>query len=213
MLTKLHEEFIQEVKGKQDTLDVTQAHLRAATRELSEQRRQILVWQGKCSEQDVIMQRTRNMQKALAEEDTFDWTGRTVPAVAEGSGSELPPAGPAFQKRGDSSTMSGPVDFQLSLDADPQIPMGDSPATLIRLRRMKLWYERMDKLMEERLRALKGSSAEKEFQCKKIVSLCTGVPIDKVEDVSLILRSILSVAHYMPRCLMIWSLLLRARHR
>lgn len=182
MLTKLHEEFTQEIKSKQDTLDVTQAHLRAATRELSEQRKQIQTWHSRCSELDMVMQRTRNIQKALVEEDTFDWTGRTDPLIAEGS--ELPPAGPAFQKRGENSTMTGPVDISFNMDPDPTIPMGDTPATLIRLRRMKMWYERMERLMDERLRLLKGSSAEKEFQCKKIVSLCTGVPMDKVESVS-----------------------------
>jgi len=31
---------------------------------------------------------------------------------------------------------------------------------------------------------LRGASAEREFQCKKIVALCTGVPVDKVEEVS-----------------------------
>jgi len=32
------------------------------------------------------------------------------------------------------------------------------------------------------LKSLQGVSAEKEFQCKKIVALCTGVPVDKIED-------------------------------
>lgn len=182
MLTKLHEEFTQEIKSKQDNLDVTQAHLRAATRELSEQRKQIQMWQSRCSELDIVMQRTRNTQKALIEEDSFDWTGRTDPVAAEGS--ELPPAGPAFQKRGENSTMSGPVDISFNMDPDPTLPSTDSAATLVRLRRMKLWYERMEKLIDERLRLLKGSSAEKEFQCKKILSLCTGVPVDNIEEVS-----------------------------
>ncbi|KAH8093276.1 transcription factor [Cristinia sonorae] len=181
MVTKLNEEFTQEIKSKQDNLDVTQAHLRAATRELSEQRKQIQTWQGRCSELDIVMQRTRNIQKALLEEDTFDWTGRTDPVPTEGS--ELPPAGPAFQKRGDNSTMTGPVDIVFNMDPDPPIPVTDSAATLIKLRRMKMWYERMEKLMEERLRSMKGSSAEKEFQCKKILSLCTGMPVDSIESI------------------------------
>ncbi|TCD71837.1 transcriptional regulator swi6 [Steccherinum ochraceum] len=179
MLTKLHEEFTQEIKGKQDNLDVTQAHLRAATRELSEQRKQIQTWQSRCSELDIVMQRTRNIQKALVEEDSFDWTGRTD---IHPSGPGRPPAGPAFQRRGENSTMSGPVDIQFNMDPDPAIPMTDTPASLIRLRRMKMWYERMERLMDERIRALKGSSAEKEFQCKKILSLCTGIPIENIED-------------------------------
>ncbi|THH32465.1 hypothetical protein EUX98_g1729 [Antrodiella citrinella] len=179
MLTKLHEEFTQEIKGKQDTLDVTQAHLRAATRELSEQRKQIQTWQARCSELDIVMQRTRNIQKALAEEDSFDWTGRTHPITA---GSEFTPAGPAFQKRGEGSTAMPTIDISFNMEPDATIPTTDSPETLIRLRRMKMWYERMEKLTNERLRLLKGSSAEKEFQCKKILSLCTGIAIDNIES-------------------------------
>ena len=38
--------------------------------------------------------------------------------------------------------------------------------------------------MRAGLQSLLGATAEKEFQCKKIVALCTGLPIDKVEDVS-----------------------------
>jgi len=40
----------------------------------------------------------------------------------------------------------------------------------------------MEELMEARLKSLQGASAEKEYQCKRIVALCTGIPVDKVED-------------------------------
>jgi len=40
----------------------------------------------------------------------------------------------------------------------------------------------MEELMDARLKSLQGASAEKEYQCKKIVALCTGIPVDKVED-------------------------------
>ena len=40
MIQGLSADFAAEIKTKQDSLDVTQAHLRAATRELSEQRKQ-----------------------------------------------------------------------------------------------------------------------------------------------------------------------------
>lgn len=182
MIHGLSADFAAEIKTKQDTLDVTQAHLRAATRELSEQRKQIQVWQSQCAELDLITQRTRNLEKAVEEEDNFDWTGRTE---LDGSDAGLR-AGPAFRNRGPGSTLTGiggPVDLSFDLEEDPALPAADSVASLIRLRRMKLWHQRMDRLMEERIHQLKGASAEKEFQCKKIVSLCTGVPMDKVEDV------------------------------
>ncbi|OCH85493.1 transcription factor [Obba rivulosa] len=181
MIQGLSNDFAAEIKTKQDTLDVTQAHLRAATRELSEQRKQIQTWQGRVGELDQSSQRIRNLEKALEDEDNFDWTGRT-----ELDGSDAgAKAGPAFRVRGQVSTMTGmggSVDLSFNLDAEPTVPVSDSVSSLIRLRRLKIWHERMGRLMHERLQKLQGASAEKEYICKKIVALCTGVPLDKVEE-------------------------------
>ena len=177
MIQTLGNDFQAEIKTKQDALDVTQAHLRAATRELSEQRKQIQQWTQRCGEMDQVQQRIRNLEKALDDEDAFDWTGRTALDGAD--------PGPAFRVRGPASTMTGAgaVDLSFTLDAEPPVPAQDSVASLIKLRRMKMWHERTEWMMDARLRSLQGASAEKEFQCKKIVALCTGVPIDKVEEV------------------------------
>ena len=186
MIQNLSSDFSAEIKSKQDAFDVIQAHLRAATRELAEQRKQIQTWQTKCGELDKYLQRVRNLEQALHDEDRFDWTGRlTVEGLDAG-----PSAGPAFKWRGANSTMvalAGSVDISFDLGeafAEPTLPTGDSAASLVRLRRLKMWHQRAEGLMEARLWNLRGASAEKEFQCKKIVAMCTGVGIDKVEDVS-----------------------------
>ena len=182
MVQNLSADFAAEIKTKQDNLDVTQAHLRAATRELSEQRKQIQAWQARCSELDQVTQRIRNVEHALMDEEKFDWTGRTE----LGGSDALGKAGSAFRRRGQNSTMAGLgglVDVSFNFDAEPILPMGDSVTSLIRLRRMKMWHVRMEDLVRQRLESLRGASAEREFQCKKIVALCTGVPIDKVEEV------------------------------
>ncbi|KAG5647799.1 hypothetical protein DXG03_007721 [Asterophora parasitica] len=181
MIQGLSNDFQAEVKAKQDALDVTQAHLRAATRELAEQRKQVNLWQTRCGELDQINHRVRNVEKAVAEEDQFDWTGRTD--LDGNDGRET--AGPAFQWRGQNSTMvgiGGSVDISFNVDPEPPIPSGDSVANLIKLRRLKIWTLRMEELMKARLKTLQGASAEKEYQCKKIVAMCTGIPIDKVES-------------------------------
>lgn len=76
MIQKLNSDFASEIKSKQDSFDVTQAHLRAATRELADQRRQISAWQQRCSEYDQVSHRIRNIQKALIDEESFDWSGQ-----------------------------------------------------------------------------------------------------------------------------------------
>jgi hypothetical protein len=183
IIHNLSNEFQAEIKTKQDALDVIQAHLRAATRELSEQRKQIQTWQSRCGELDQLNQRVRNVQKALSEEDLFDWTGRTD---LEGNDARES-GGSAFQYRGAASTMigvAGTVDISFSVDSEPPLPAQDSVASLVKLRRMRMWHVRMEELVKARLKGLQGATAEKEYQCKKIVALCTGLPIDKVEDVS-----------------------------
>lgn len=183
MVQTLSTDFQAEIKSKQDALDVTQAHLRAATRELSEQRKQIQAWQARCGELDQITQRVRNIEKALVDEDQFDWTGRSGADGEDGNAD----GGPPFQWRGTSSTMVGvggsAMDISVHVEPDPPLPTGDSVATLVRLRRLNMWHARMEELMNRRLKGLRGASAEKEYQCKKIVALCTGIPIDKVEEV------------------------------
>jgi regulatory protein SWI6 len=217
MIQGLAIEFNAEVKSKQDALDATQALLRTATRELAEQRRQIQQGQASCTELDEVQQRIRNLENALRDEESFDWTGRTevdgtpiLPASASvssnsdtlvsplhsvaASGStastvtspNLGP-GPAFTYRGPASTMAalgGTFDISFNLDADPAIPAVDNPQSLVRLRRMVMWHQRIETLMERRLDRLRGDSAEKELQCRRIVSMCTGVPVDKIEQVS-----------------------------
>src|ERR1700759_1400452 len=117
MIQTLSTDFQTEIKSKQDALDVTQAHLRAATLELAEQRKQIQTWQGKCGELDQIKQRVRNVEQALTDEDQFDWTGRTNLNGVDARET----AGPAFQRRGTNSTLVGmaePVDISFPLEPE-----------------------------------------------------------------------------------------------
>ncbi|KAF8586039.1 apses-domain-containing protein [Ramaria rubella] len=178
MINSLSTEFSSEIKSKQEGLAATQTQLRTSTRSLADQRRQIQSWQSKCGELDQIHQRMRNLEKALAEEDRFDWTGRST---IDGE----PPTKGAFAFRGAESTLTG-VGFDDGathpLEVEPVIPTANSRESLVRMRRMKAWHERTEEMMEARLRQLEGASADKEFQCKKIVSLCTAVPMDQVEQ-------------------------------
>jgi regulatory protein SWI6 len=174
MLQSLNSEFTAELKAKQDALDVTQAHLRAATRELSEQRKQIQTWQTRCGDLDRVQQRMRNVERALAVENAFDWTGRSETDKE---------AGPAFGWRGRAGSITDQAGDGPPIES--LIPTTDSVASLIRLRRFKLWQTRAEQLLRQRLKSLHGASAEKEFQCKKIIALCTGVATDKVDSVSI----------------------------
>lgn len=209
MINSLGSDFQTEIKTKQESLASTQAKLRTSTRSLADQRRQIQSWQTKCGELDQVHQRIRNLEKALAEEDKVDWTGRTA---LEGE----PLTTGAFAFRGPESTLTG-VGFDdmvtNPLEIEPPIPEENTKETLIKLRRMKMWQERTERMMELRLKQLQGASADKEYQCKKIVSLCTGVPIERIEEVFIPLAGFVLHSRYLSRCLKIWSLQLRAKPR
>jgi regulatory protein SWI6 len=184
LVQNLSTEFNSDIRSRQDQLDVTQAHLRAATRELSEQRKQIQFWQTRCTEVDQAEHQLRNLDAALAEEDHFDWTARTDLNGQDAKAT----AGPAFRWRGHPSTLPLPpapafLNSDVGDGSESPIPLDNSPEALIRLRRMKMWYDRSADLLDQRLQVIQGSSMLREFQCRKIVALCTSTPVDKVEQV------------------------------
>ena len=181
MIQKLSADFSAELKAKQDAYDVSNIHVKAATRELAEQRKRIDFWKQQHGDFDRVLQRVRNVEKALSNEDV-DWTGRT-----EANGNVVKPGSgnPAFVHRGSQSATSAldNKDFSQNLEAEPPIPTTDSLSNLIKMRRMKMFQDRIEKVLRDRVQSLQGSSAEKEYQGKRIVALCTGLPIDKVEQV------------------------------
>ncbi|KAI5120380.1 hypothetical protein M0805_006902 [Coniferiporia weirii] len=176
MIQKLSTDFAAEIKSKQDAYDVTNAHVRAATRELAEQRKQIEHWKQRRGELDQVAQRVRNIEKALLAEDDLDWSIRT-----DANGNPITvDQNMSFAFR--SAQPAVPAASNIDFSNEPPLPATNSLASLIKLRRMKVFQDRIKKVLEVRLQGLHGASAEKEYQCKKIVALCTGIAIDKVED-------------------------------
>jgi regulatory protein SWI6 len=180
LINSLSEDFATEIQSKSESLERTRGQLRAATRELAEQRRQIQVWRQRCAEIDEAELRIKNLERALAEEDAFDWTGRTE---VDGRPSELADAGPSFVNRGRSSTLTGPLQINndVHLDSDPPSPATSTAKDLVSLRRLKAWYERTLGLLRQRVGRTQGASAELEMRCKKIVAICCGIEPDKVD--------------------------------
>ncbi|KAF9512688.1 hypothetical protein BS47DRAFT_1318135 [Hydnum rufescens UP504] len=173
MIQNLEADFAIEVKAKQDQLDVIQGQLRAATRELAEQRRQMQLWQATCAELDEVQQRIRNVQRAIRDEEEFDW------GVSDSAESNM-----IGDRTRDTTTQVAGSMMEIdvmSSDSEPVVPPTNTLASLIQLRRLKTWHSQIESAMTDRLSKLKGASAEKEFQCKKIVSLCTGVAVENVE--------------------------------
>ena len=155
MIDALNTEFIGEVDARQKQLGDVQNQLRVTTRELAAQRKHSQRWQSKCAQLDEMLNRAKNVKKAINSDQTFNYVD-----------------GAAALSRN-----------QLSL-GDPYIPEDDSPMSLASLRRLRIWHAQVDQIISHHINFTKGRNAEKELQCKKLVSLCTGVPLESVEAVS-----------------------------
>ncbi|KAG9036321.1 transcriptional regulator swi6 [Tulasnella sp. JGI-2019a] len=185
MIQDLSATFQTELKVKTDALDTTQAQLRDATRELANQRKQIREWTEQVQSLEGVRLRTRNVERAVAEEDNWDWKEGNIGTKHAIS------ASPTKSVAGG----SGEISLSFDLETDPPLPStnqdaddlsapapsSDPTVSLIRLMRMKQWYEQTQKMLEDRIENCKGVSAEKELQCRKVVSLCTGVELDQVD--------------------------------
>lgn len=182
MIQGLSTTFQGELKVKTDALDVAQGHLRVATRELADQRRQIREWTDKVQSLEKVRLRTKNVERAVAEEDNWDWNDGLL------SGGKSVNPNPNPNSPGKSTSNGGDISLAFDPDPDPPLPTISSSvegtSSLVRLKRMKQWYERTQKALEDRIDGIKGSSADKELQCRKVVALCTGVELDQVDAVS-----------------------------
>jgi hypothetical protein len=69
------------------------------------------------------------------------------------------------------------------LDLISQLPKDDSLENLTLFRRVRGWQTHMDLVLSERSRTSKEMNAIKELQCKRLVSQCTGWPLDRLDEV------------------------------
>ena len=160
--------------NKQTKLNETENKVRAATRSLAEKRQQVARAQSATSELEQIKQKIENARKALTLLPSQDWSGRNA-LSSEMRGESIAPI--AFRQ-----VQVG--NFQLGSGEEIPLPERGSEGSLARLRRIRAWEERIGRVLEDRLFALEGESANKAVQYRRLVSLCTKVPVDKVDGVS-----------------------------
>lgn len=214
LLTSLSTDFSTELQTRSDSLGRTRAQLRTATKELAEQRQNILALKEKVRRVEESKWRIRNLEKALEEEERFDWTGRTgvtgqpafpskslnsaISDKADGtepsSSEDAAVARAAFEYRGSTSTLGAlpAVNMPNSIEADPTPPPSTS-STLLSLsqyRRMVIWYERVLALLSDRIQNITESNASMELDCRKVVRLCIGA--EREDEVDGVLDNLIS---------------------
>lgn len=174
----LQSSFDSEMKAKDAVLSAASSQLIDTTRDLAAERKQAQTLELKMWELDQVGQRIKNLEKALEQENGFDWTGRaSLPSDTK--------AGPSFVSRPRSSsvappTFSGPDPTVASdLNADPG-------KEIYEMRKITWWQKRVHELLKERISSVKEDSSEKELLYTKVIALCSGVPAEMVEEVRFI---------------------------
>lgn len=166
---------------KLEQLSLIQAQLRVAIRELAGHRREVQKLQLQNSALENIPQKVKNIERALEDEATYVWTGGAKAGAPSSENAnharidegELASAG--FSRGAGGSSLEDGAIFQL--------PSANTLDCLVKLRKMKAWQSRLDTTLSERLANLKERNTEKELQYKQIVSLCTGVALEHVDEV------------------------------
>ncbi|OAV99854.1 hypothetical protein, variant [Puccinia triticina 1-1 BBBD Race 1] len=169
-LNCLSEDFDNEVRSKTDRLESVRAQLKVATRQLTTQRRQLELFKHDLDERALVELRLKKLRVAIAEEDGFDWTGRSD---LDGRPAQ---AGKLFKQDGIATTLAGlsASQIQLELEPDPFIPSENNEASLVYLRRLEKWYIRVLDLLRERIGKMKGSNLEQEAKYLKVIGSFIG---------------------------------------
>lgn len=144
LLSSLASDFKAEIQSRSDSLARTKNQLHLATKELAEQRATISSLKEQAKTLELTRFRIKNLERALAEEDSFDWTGRTgldgqpaFPPSNAGEGETPADRAPrsdqpdedeiskaAFEYRGPNSTLGAlpAVNMPTNIDPDPPLP-------------------------------------------------------------------------------------------
>ncbi|KAK8846691.1 hypothetical protein IAR55_005778 [Kwoniella newhampshirensis] len=177
--------FSNEMLAKQTKLNATEASVRHATRALADKRQQLHRAQERLGEMELLEQRAENVRRVLAKSPSQpvgeEWTGR-IQLSTELQMGKLPPAAFRSVPQPSSSSLSGvKVEEIGSGGEDIPLPGRGSDGSLLALRRMMIWEDRVAALLEDKVRVMEGEGADKAIRYRRLVSLCTKVPVDKVD--------------------------------
>jgi len=154
--------------AKQKSLNQTEQNVRHATRSLADKRQQMQRSQASLTELEQNRLKSEKLRKALSAVDAHNYSGRSD----DGSSAFRPLASHLAPQ------ITG------SLGRDFPLPSPGDPNAVITLRRRRDWESRISHVLEQRVKSLEGEGLDKELKYRRLVSVCTKVPVDKVDAVS-----------------------------
>ncbi|KAI1319894.1 hypothetical protein EDD11_002568 [Mortierella claussenii] len=186
MVDELDMEFSHEIMARQSQLQDTQALLRHATSELSETRRTIKQRRTQSVQLTEAQQKIKNLEQSLEEESQKTRSQKGYSGALrqkDGSHDDIDQLLSAQTARVGGGT--GATDRASGTDGSPQ-GLKETEARVreevLLLRARVLAYEQNEKELSQELVEIKGQSLEKELQCRKVISVCCNISLEKVDE-------------------------------
>jgi regulatory protein SWI6 len=181
-------DFSNELREKQDLLDNTNRALKDSSNALVDERRQLEELQAKSREKDELKQKIQNLKRSASElrseisqgEPELNGVMDNVPVGEADKGldfdgrlEEIPKVFPGGDPSARETLTQEQMAFLASLDLErAEVLSGRVQA-----------YQQHNEGLEQKTRELKSKSRELEERYKKIVSLCTKVGVESVDQV------------------------------
>jgi regulatory protein SWI6 len=181
-------DFSNELREKQDLLDNTNRALKDSSNALVEERRQLEELQAKAREKDELKQKIQNLKRSASElrseisqgEPELNGVMDNVSVGEADKGldfdgrlEEIPQVFPSGEPSAQETLTQEQIAFLASLDLErAEVLSGRVQA-----------YRQHNEGLEQKTRELKSKSRELEERYKKIVSLCTKVDVENVDQV------------------------------
>ncbi|KAF9912287.1 transcriptional regulator swi6 [Linnemannia zychae] len=199
MLDELDGEFSHEIMARQGQLQDALGLLRQATAELSETRRSIKQYRTQSLQLTEAQHKIKNLEQALEEETK---KARSLPGYAklerrkDGSvvtdnvdvDAHFAVPSSSVEKEGLSNGTAATTNEQSGIAA----PTTTSTSTttkeaelqeeILRLKARIHAYEQHSKELSNELVEIKDKSLDKELQCRKVISICCSIPLEKVDE-------------------------------
>ncbi|KAF9195981.1 transcriptional regulator swi6 [Haplosporangium sp. Z 11] len=207
MVDELDLEFSHEIMARQGQLQETQALLRHATSELSETRRVIKHHRTQMLQLAEAQQKIKNLEQALDEEsqktrnqkgysnelrsndDTsedvdrlFDIPGQKSILLSTKGVSDAPNEGVVASKDDSNAPKEDPGALKVDAAKSDSEKESKTENDIILLQARIKAYERNEKELTQELVEIKDQSLDKELQCRKVISICCNIPLDKVDE-------------------------------
>lgn len=173
MVDELDMEFSREMLARQGQLQDTQAVLRRATADLAESRRTLKQCRAQALQLTEAQQKVKNLEQSLEEETKKARSQKgyssAIRPQPEGQMEDIDKLFDVVDIPGDQ------VDPSMSAEARAQ-------KHVVMLKARVRAYEQNSKELAQELVDIKDRSLDKELQCRKVISICCNIPLEKVDE-------------------------------